>query len=650
MAENRRFLIKVDTQMTSQKLAHLMDMKKKSRLAMGYLLGLPMLGLLLSGCTTVGPTHQQPALPMLSSNYQTRDSQLQPAQDLESWWQSFADPTLNQLVSRSLANNLTVQIAVERIVEAQANASLQGEKSSPHAILNCKMDPFGRTERVQQVAQAELMAQEYSFQEAQQTLIADVATSYLTIRLLQNQIEIVENSLLLQQETTISLEGRAKAGVVTKLDAEQTVAFLHRTRAEKAALNRQLDTEFNRLSILLGESPSPALRDLVGFGQSQDAPYLPMAGIPADLIRRRPDIRQAEAEVVAATARIGIAEADLYPSFNLLGELSVKSRDTASLFQTNSPASVAPFVRLCMKHSGRINDNIEIHYSRLRQAVGHYRVAVLNAVKEVEDSMAMYDGFQKQSAELQIALQSDAKAVELSLQRYEMGKSNFQRVIDVQMQMLKDSQASAAVRAKANIQLIKLYKAVGGGWALQSVNTSSSSCGCAECAAGNPEGGGDCWSSNHSQQQTEYHDDYNMSQAPHPSQFQNPQSSETTVFETNLMQPAGSQNFSPPQPNNHSILQTDDYGPIEFTPNLGQTRQVPTGSTEKEVLSEMFDWNESDAAVVKSTLQKYSPVSPVATAGYFTESPRVNDKQNTQKASSIESAPMVWDSEAIKVD
>ena len=653
--------------MASRKIAQLIDINKPSWLAIAYLLGLPMVGLLLSGCAMVTPDYSQPALPMLSASYQMRDSQLQPAVDLDSWWHSFADPTLNQLASRALANNLTVQIAVERIVEARANVTMESRRLLPNVGMNCELDLFDRHKRSQQVAEAELLANEYSLQNAQQALVADVATSYLMIRLLQNQIEIVDQSLQLQQATTTQVSGRAKAGVVTKIDAEQSVAFLHRTRAERAVLESQLDAEFNRLGILLGESPSPSLRGFVGFGQLPSAPYLPVAGIPADLIRRRPDIRQAEAEVVAATARIGIAKADLHPRFRLSGFLSPLSGD-ALPFGGN------------LFNSGRVQDNIDIHESRLRQAVGNYRVVVLNAVKEVEDSMAKFDGHQKQSVELERALQSDSKAVELSLQRYEMGKSDFQRVIDIQMQMLEDSQASAASRAKASVQLVNLYNSLGGGMppqvsvVPQQQQVAGASCGCAECMTSHQDDYlGGCWSSDPSAQQSEFQGDTSyINQAP------------PTIQGQPAIQPDGSQLISSPEHKDHSILQSEDFGPIDFNPNfsqlpqqipaevegrnvmaemfdweeqnasgpqdVGQNQQILNSFTHDKISAEMFDWDKDDAAVVKSLQQKPSSAGSVMPAGYFADSLRENNKRNTPKSSSIKRAPMVWDSEAAKVD
>ena len=694
--------------MASRKLAHRMVIKKQSRLAKNYLFALAMCGMMLSGCTLVGPDFAQPELPMLSANYQARDSQAEPAVELDSWWRSFADPILDQLVSRAIASNLTVQIAAERIIEARANVSLNGgnflpnvdsfrsyeyRKRSPNArpfvgqngnpfqLFNLGLDSsweidlFGRLERSIQAAEAELIAQEFSLQDVQQTLVADVATSYLNIRLLQDQIHTVEKSLELQQETTTVVNGRAEAGVATKLDSEQTVAFLHRTQASKAALELQLDVEFNRLSILLGESPASPLRDFVGIGPIPDAPYMPAAGIPADLIRRRPDVRQAEAVVGAASARIGIAEADLYPTLTLLGTIGVSSQDVSSLFQTDSLLfNVGPSFSWNILSFGRIRNNIEIHESLMRQAAGTYRVAVLNAVQEVEDSMARYDGYRKQVVALENAVQSDAKAIGLSLQRYEMGKSNFQRVLDVQVQLLQDAQLVAAARANANIQLIKLYKAVGGGWP-GPIAASSNCCGCAECVAGDQgrclNGCGTC---NQPLGQTEFQDityhqgqpqfetvlgsevlnptpagngnyDYFKTQYEHHDYAQ-PTGHEISNTETN--QPATPQLTMPP--NNSPGAIPEDYEPIEFTPNFGQARPTQNGTTDKNVLVEMFDWDENDAAVVKSQSQQRSLVPSAATAGYYADSARADNKRNTQKASSIRPAPMVWDSEAVKVD
>ena len=669
----------------------------------GFLLGLTTFLVFLSGCRLVGPEFVQPDVPTLSQQYQAKQFQHQPSIGLDSWWHSFADPILEQLVSQALQNNLTVQVAAERIIEARANVSLNGGNLAPNVVSSTgyeylkrspnarpfvgqngnpfqlftsgldsiwEIDLFGRLERAIQASEAELVAQEYSLQDVQQTLVADVGSSYLNIRLLQNQIQTIDQSLMLQEETNRIVSARADAGVGTKLDAEQTQAFLHRSRADKAILELQLNCEFNRLSILLGESPAPMIREFVGIGPIPDAPYVPESGIPADLIRRRPDIRQAEAEVGAATALVGVAEADLYPTLTLLGSISLSAQDVSSLFQTDSLAfNVGPSFSWNILHFGRICDNIEIHESRLRQTAISYRSVVLNAVKEVEDAMVKYDGFQKQLVSLENALRSDAIAVELSLQRYRIGKANFQRVLDSQLQLLQDSQASAAARANANIQLVRLYRAIGGGWpghrGVPGHAGGQTSGGCAGCVAA---GQADVGLTDSQVLQHEIVGDGIVTQDPNgvvvqeqPNYFTGdigstisevPQGVVGAPHETQmpgqthmlregktilrLEDTLPSTSASPPS----------DFSPIEITPDLGQSQPQDVGPVVNHGMSkELFDWDEQDKAVVRSMRQSQRPVQPVANTNYSVESPEQSNMQSTQKASLNQFDATEWTSE-----
>ena len=664
----------------------------------GFSLGMVMFFVFLSGCKLVGPEFVQPDVPTLSLQYQAREQY--PSVELDSWWHSFADPILEQLVSQALQNNLTVQVAAERIIEARANVSLNGGNLAPNVTSQTgyeylkrspnarpfvgqngnpfqlfttgldstwEIDLFGRLERAIQASEAELMAQEYSLQDVQQTLVADVGSSYLNIRLIQNQIQTIEHSLMLQEETNRVVGDRADAGVATKLDAEQTQAFLHRSRADKALLELQLNCEFNRLSILLGESPAPLIREFVGVGAIPAAPYVPEAGIPADLIRRRPDIRRAEAEVGAATALIGVAKADLYPTLTLLGSISVSAQDVSSLFQTDSFAfNVGPSFTWNILHFGRIFDNIEIHESRLRQTAISYRSTVLNAVKEVEDAMAKYDGYRKQLESLENAVLSDAKAVELSLQRYEIGKANFQRVIDSQLQLLQDSQATAAARANANIQLVRLYRAIGGGWpghgGLPGHPSRQTNVGCAAGCASEHGGVGliDDQTLQH-----EIVDGGFVNQDPNGGVVQehsNNSSSNAGTTVDEIPREFVNPNFGETQMLNEgkTILQRDEtvpsssasppsnFSPIEFTPDLGQSQPQEIGPVVNRGLSkELFDWSEKDIAVVRSINQRQQPVQRVANLNFFVESPEQNNKQSTQKASWNQPVSTEWTSETV---
>lgn len=453
----------------------------------------------ITGCRVVGPDFSGAPIPEIGQDFHA-SSTLNgvPQADPTTFWSSFSDPILDQLVAQSLDQNLTVRQAAERIIEARANVSLNGgqlypnvnsnsgyafSKRSPNAQpfvgvngrsfslfsngfdSNWEIDLFGRIERSIEAAEAELEAQHATLADVQQTLTADVATSYFTIRLLQEQITLIEHSIELQQSTAALVDGRTNAGISTELDREQTNAFLHRSNAQVAALRQQLNLEYNRLSLLLGETASQELRAFVGFRGVPESTLAPLMGIPSDLLRRRPDVRKAESLVHAACARIGVAEADLYPSLSLIGSISLSAKDASQLFQSDSMAfALGPSVKWNILHFGRIFDNIEIHESRMRQTLAAYQQAVLSAVKEVEDSLIQYDGFQRQLVAIDRARQADAKAVELSLGRYKAGKANFQRVLDTQLQLLQDSQGVAAARANSIIQLVRLYKATGGGW------------------------------------------------------------------------------------------------------------------------------------------------------------------------------------------
>ena len=606
--------------------------KLQSALPARFLLGMATFLVFLSGCAIVGPGAVRPDVPTLSQQYHAQEFQQHPSIGLDGWWQSFADPTLDQLVSQALQNNLTVQVAAERIIEARANlASHTGckclkRRSNARQFVTPTRNPFqlftpgvdsiweiklfGRLERAIQASEAELTSQEYSLQDVQQTLVADVATSYLSIRLLQNQVQTVDHSMILQEETNRVVSERADAGEATRLDAEQALAFLHRSRADKAILELQLDSEFNRLSILLGESPASMIREIVGIGPIPDAPYIPEAGIPIDFIRRRPDIRQAEAEIGAVTA-------------------------------------------------GRIRDNIEVHESRLRQAATSYRSTVLSAVKEVEDARTKYAGYRKQSAELQNALRSDTTAVELSLQRFELGKNSFDRVLDSQLQLLQDSQASATARANANIQLIRLYRAIGGGWSGHAGGQNTLAC--TGCTAGHVDVG---WSDN----QTLQHgivDGGIVSQDPNMAVVQEHSNIfASDVGTTTIEAPQGGVDSNlgetPDFREGKTILRLDetlpstsasppkDFAPIEFIPDLGQSQPQGVSPVVNHGMSkELFDWNEHDTAVVKAMRQIQKPVQGVANSNYFVESPEQMNNQSTQKASANQPSATEWISETV---
>lgn len=483
---------------------------------------------MLSGCTA-GPDYALTTSSRISNHFTNAqvsevEGQLPEATlgqvPAEQWWHTFADPVLNDLVSRAMHQSLSLQAAYERIVESRSNFHLQtGQllpdgsslneyqylKRSPNArpfvgsngdpfnlftqglTVAWELDLFGRIERSIQAAEASVELQEFDLEAIRQLLVADIASSYLRVRLLQQQISLTQESLSLQQETVELIDNRAAAGASTELDQAQTKSFLRRSEALLAALEQQLAVEFNQLSWLLGEAPGENIIQLVGTQPLPQIPLLPATGIPADLLRRRPDVRRDERAVAAASARIGIAEADLYPRLSLLGDISLSAMSPSRLFQTDSLAfSIGPSVSWNLLHFGRIFSNIEVFESQFRQALLAYEQTVLLAVREVEDGLAQHHGAFRQWNSLTAAIEEDKQAVELSLKRYEVGKINFQRVLDAQQQLLLDRQQQATQQAAAIEQLIRTHKALGGDWTPDRLD----SCGSGSCG-----GNGSCGSS-----------------------------------------------------------------------------------------------------------------------------------------------------------
>jgi len=423
-----------------------------------------------------------------------------PTMALSQWWNSFGDQTLDELLNRAQAQNLTLREASERVVEARANFRLQGgqlkpnvnsvneyafEKRSPNSRpfvgtagdpfnlltlgfeTSWEIDLFGRIARTIEAADAEVHFQEADAESIRQTLFADIVASYLQIRLLQTQLALLEQNLMVQQHTEQLVSSRTEAGVSTELDKSQTASFGFRTETLFASLKQQLQLEFNNLSLLMGQSPDFVLKDFVGIKPLPPAPSIPDVGFPADLLRRRPDLARQEMAVRAASAQIGVAEADLYPSLTLLGDVAVSSTTLSSLFETDGlEFSVGPSFSWNIIHFGRIFDNIEIRESQFRQAIAAYQQTALVAVREVEDAIVNHQGFLEQHQVLLRAIEADEDAVYLSLQRYKAGKANFQRVIDAQQQLQNDQQLSYQLQTDAMTQLVRLYKAAGGDWAI----------------------------------------------------------------------------------------------------------------------------------------------------------------------------------------
>jgi NodT family efflux transporter outer membrane factor (OMF) lipoprotein len=263
---------------------------------------------------------------------------------------------------------------------------------------------------------------------------------------------------------------RFENGATSELDVQQAKSNLADTQALVPVLQRSLRQAQNGLSVLLGMPPSDLTQMLGGPGTIPTAPVQVAAGVPADLLRRRPDIQAAELEAAGLSALVGVAEADLYPSFSLLGSIGVQSSDTGSsdagdLFDSDSLFfSAGPAFRWNILNYGRIKNNVRVQDARLQQALVNYRNSVLTAYQEVEDAMVAFVQSQRESEFRATSAQAAARSTELANIQYREGLVDFQRVVDTERFLVAQQDQWTAVRGDVALNLIAMYKALGGGW------------------------------------------------------------------------------------------------------------------------------------------------------------------------------------------
>lgn len=477
-----------------------------------------LLGLcLLSGCT-VGPNHAEPVTLAPGAWPESPAGTLAAAEpDLRTWWARFEDPTLNDLVGRALEGNLDLREAAARVREARAlrgvaasdqfptinvGASASYSRDSENAFGNggggsggggsnsagqendlydagfdaaWEIDVFGRVRRSVEAADADLAASLESERDVRVILVAEVARTYMELRASQSRLEIANQNVSTQKETLELSQDRLGAGLGTELQVSQATTQLESTRSQIPVLMAQVRRAAHRLDVLLGQQPG-TLRDELGSAQVPPSPELVQIGLPAELLRRRPDIRRAERELAAATARVGVATADLYPRLTLNGSFGVQSEDTGNLFDASSRTwSVGPLaVRWPIFTAGRVRSAIRVNEARQEQALIAYERTVLLAYEEVANALVSYARVRERRESLTRAMLASATAVELSQDLWTRGLTDFLNVLDSQraLFLLQDQLAESA--AEEATSLVAIYKALGGGWDDQAVAAASS--------------------------------------------------------------------------------------------------------------------------------------------------------------------------------
>jgi NodT family efflux transporter outer membrane factor (OMF) lipoprotein len=458
--------------------------------------------LLLSACM-VGPDYQQPEnkLPASWSQAATGASLSKPA-DIATWWQTFNDSILTGFIEKARTGNLDVFQAEARLQQARASRQLSQANLLPTSSLGAsanktgsseaagsgktsefyrngidaswELDVFGKIRRTIEAAEATEQAAKEDLRAVLVSLCAEVALNYVDVRNYQSRLRITEDNLAAQIETFNITNWRYLAGLTTQLDVDQAKLTVENTRATLPILRSSLEQAKHRIALLLGQQPT-SLNTLL----TQAAP-IPVAaskiaiGIPADILRQRPDVRRAERKLAAQTAQIGVAEAARYPNFTLSGSIGLESLLYANLYTASARAfqMLAKSV-LTLMDSGRIRANINIQNALQQQALGLYESTLLTALGDVENALTAYSEEIKHRDTLKASVVAASSAFALAKIQYESGISDFQPVLESQRALLIAQTQLTVSEAEVAADVIRLYKALGGGW--HSENTSKAS-------------------------------------------------------------------------------------------------------------------------------------------------------------------------------
>ena len=450
---------------------------------------------LIGGCT-VGPNYHRPAVQTPNAYRDLRESPEAQAQaasfaDLP-WWQVFQDSVLQDLIRRALKQNYDLQTATERIT--QARAQLMVTRSNQYPQLNAngtatdertdqgfpaktrygayaadatfQLDLFGQLRRATESARAQLLSTEYAQKTEILTLVSDVASDYFALLSLDLQLQITRDTIKTQEDAVKLTQYRLEHGVATKLDVLQAKQVLDTANAQLPELQRQIGLEEDALSILLGDYPHGVTRGLPLVEQPMP-PEVP-AGLPSSLLARRPDISQAEQNLISANAQIGVAKAAFFPQISLTGNGGgTVGRSTVFSSVINSNIGTwggAAQLAQPIFTAGRLRGNLRSAESQQRQSLIAYKQAIQFAFRDVSDALIAYQKYYEVRKAQEDSVQDLSDSVTTSLKRYRGGIATYLEVLDNQRSLFSAQLTLAQDRGNEFQSLVQLYKALGGGW------------------------------------------------------------------------------------------------------------------------------------------------------------------------------------------
>jgi outer membrane protein, multidrug efflux system len=465
----------------------------------------------LASCA-VGPNYKRPtvSVPHQWTVEASRGTSTKPP-TTDEWWSSFHDPELNSLIERSVKWNLDLKLALERVQEARAARGISRSSYFPRVDADVsavrlrggfnqgvvravpssnnpnvapsffspfetnvfqgnlsaswELDVFGGIRHGVEAATADIAAQEENRRDVLVILLGDLGQTYAQLRGYQRRLEIANENIKTQQDTLDLTTVRAKAGLATELDVSRAAAQLETTKAVVPTLLSGIDVSIDRLSVLLGEEPGALRKEL---GETRPIPSAGPeveVGLPSDLLERRPDIRRAEAQIAAATARVGEAKAEFFPRFTLTGTAGRQATQLHDLtLGLGNFFAVGPGISLPLFTGGRIRSNIAVQSSRERQAVISYQSSILNALEEVENGLVSYSQEQDRRDRLTQAVEHSQLALHLADEQYRAGLTDFLSVLEAQRDLYANEDQLVQSQTTVTTDLVSLYRALGGGW------------------------------------------------------------------------------------------------------------------------------------------------------------------------------------------
>lgn len=472
----------------------------------------------VAGACTVGPNYKQPQM-LTAETYEgtqvnARDAPfsvpLATEADLSRWWTVLHDPELESLIDRALKSNLDLLTAASRVRESRQQEIIAGAKGLPQLTASgtavkfhsnsslasslggggasaasaaaaptdtnitlysagfdasWEIDVFGGVRRGVEAAKAGTEAAQWQVHDGQVSLTAEIAADYLSLRATQARLAILRAEARSQTDALSLINARRAAGFVTELDVNQQQALVASSNAQIPGQVAQIRVMEHALAVLLAMQPEALAQELDATAPLPDVPPQLPVGLPSDLLRRRPDVRAAERQLAAATAQEGVAIADLYPKFNLLGALSFTGNMLGTLFSAGNFGQVGVgSIMWPIFKGGQIRANIKAKEEETQQVYYAYQKAVLGAIKDVEDALVRYTTEQQRMVSLQQAVTFGQSSVALSMQQYQAGLVTYVNVLTAQTNLFNAQDLLAQSRQTLMTDLASLYKALGGGW------------------------------------------------------------------------------------------------------------------------------------------------------------------------------------------